>query len=130
MKSRCYQRDSDVELLQVFNATAIATTDHCGYLHPGDIPHHLFSGNRYYDPAEVMTIWQDDQGVAAWLQVGPRHKSYDAQVCPDLRGNDLEREVLEYAEDRIVELMRQHDPDALRRAVELMSDSIRYPKGR
>ena len=34
MKSRCYQRDSDVELLQVFNATAITATDHCGYLHP------------------------------------------------------------------------------------------------
>jgi hypothetical protein len=73
------------KLLQDFNAAAIALTDHCGYLHPGDIPHHLSSGNRYYDPAEVMTIWDDDQGVAAWLLVGPRHKSYDAQVCPDLR---------------------------------------------
>jgi len=109
MKRRSYHGDSDVELLQVFNATAIAATDHCGYLHPGDIPHHLFSGNRYYDPAEVMTIWEDDQGVAAWLLVGPRHKSYDAQVRPDLRGNDFEREVLEYADDRVVELMRQND---------------------
>ena len=53
--------------LQDFNAAAIAATDHCGYLHPGDIPHHLFNGNQKYDPAEVMTIWEDDQGVAAWL---------------------------------------------------------------
>ena len=56
-----------------------------------------------------MTIWEDDQGVAAWLLVGPGHKSYDAQMRPDLRGNDLEREVLEYADDRTVELMRRHD---------------------
>jgi GNAT superfamily N-acetyltransferase len=28
---------------------------------------------------------------------------------PDLRGNDFEREVLEYAHDRVVDLMQQHD---------------------
>ena len=56
-----------------------------------------------------MTIWEDDQGVAAWLLVGPRHKSYDAQVRPDLRGGDLEREVLEYADKRTVELMRRYN---------------------
>jgi GNAT superfamily N-acetyltransferase len=56
-----------------------------------------------------MTIWDDDQGVAAWLLVGPRHKSYDAQVRPDLRGSDFEREVLEYADERTVELMHRYD---------------------
>jgi mycothiol synthase len=109
MIRRMYTGEADLKLLQDFNAEAIAATDHCGYLHPGDIPHHLFNGNKYYDPAEVMTIWEDDQGVAAWLLVGPRHKSYDAQVRPDLRGNDFEREVLEYADDRTIELMRRYD---------------------
>ncbi|MCP4285179.1 MAG: GNAT family N-acetyltransferase, partial [Gammaproteobacteria bacterium] len=109
MIKRTYTGEADLKLLQDFNAVAIAATNHCGYLHPGDIPHHLFSGNKYYDPAEVMTIWEDDQGVAAWLLVGPRHKSYDAQVRPDLRGNDFERGVLEYADDRTVELMQRHN---------------------
>jgi ribosomal protein S18 acetylase RimI-like enzyme len=109
MIRRTYTGDADLILLQDFNAAAIAVTDHCGYLHPGDIPHHLYSGNRHYDPAEVMTIWEDEQGVAAWLLVGPRHKSYDAQVRPDLRGGDLEREVLEYADERTVELMQRYD---------------------
>jgi mycothiol synthase len=109
MIGRTYTGEADLELLQDFNAAAIAVTDHCGYLHPGDIPHHIYNGNRYYDPAEIMTIWEDDQGVAAWLLVGPRHKSYDAQVRPDLRGSDLEREVLEYADARTVELMRRCD---------------------
>lgn len=47
--------------------------------------------------------------MAAWLLVGPRHKSFDAQVRPDLRGGDLEREVLEYAADRTAALMRRYD---------------------
>ena len=109
MKKRTYNGKADLQLLQDFNAAAIAVTDHCGYLHPGDIPHHLFNGNKYYDPAEVMTIWEDDQGVAAWLLMDLGHKSFDAQVRPDLRGNDFEREVLEYADERTVELMRRYE---------------------
>jgi GNAT superfamily N-acetyltransferase len=109
MMRRTYAGEADLKLLQDFNAAAIAETDHCGYLHPGDIPHHLFNGNKNYDPAEVMTIWEDDQGVAAWLLADPNHKSFDAQVRPDLRGDDLEREVLEYAYDRTVDLMRRYN---------------------
>ena len=108
MNRRPYQGDSDLTLLQDFNAVAISETGGCGYLHPGDIPHHLFNGNKHFDPPEVMTIWEDDIGVAAWLLTGPRHKSYDAQVRPNLRGNGFEREVLAYADARTVEMMRQH----------------------
>jgi len=108
MIKRTYTGEADLKQLQDFNAAAIAVTDHCGFLHPGDIPHHIYNGNRYYDPIELMTIWEDDQGVAAWLLADPSHKSFDAQVRPDLRGNDFEREILEYAADRTVELMRQH----------------------
>ena len=107
MIKRTYTGEADVERLQNFNAAAIAVTEHCGYLHPGDIPHHIFNGNKYYHPTEVLTIWEDEQGVAAWLLADPRHKSYDAQVRPDLRGGELEREVLELAYTRTIELMRQ-----------------------
>jgi mycothiol synthase len=108
MQQRPYQGDSDAELLRSFNAAAIAETDHCGYLHPGDIPHHIFSGNKQYDPSEILRIWEDAKGVAAWVLVGPRHRGYDAQVRPDLRGGDFEREVLSFADQRTAELMRRH----------------------
>jgi len=111
MRKRPYTGAADLKLLQDFNAAAIAVTDHCGYLHPGDIPHHIYSGNRGYDPAEITTIWEDGAGVAAWLLVQPRRKSFDAQVRPDLRGGDLEREVLQVAADRTPELMRRYDID-------------------
>jgi len=70
MIKRTYTGEADLYLLQDLNAAAIATTNHCGYLHPGDIPHHIYNGNKYYDPVELMTIGEDDQGVAAWLLVG------------------------------------------------------------
>jgi mycothiol synthase len=112
MNKRQYRGEADLALLQDFNSAAIAVTDHCGYLHPGDIAHHLFSGNRSYDPAEITTIWEDDLGVAAWLMADLSHKSFDLQVRPDLRGNEFEREVVQYAENRTLELMRRHDRDA------------------
>jgi ribosomal protein S18 acetylase RimI-like enzyme len=108
MRRRFYEEDADVALLQAFNAASIAATGGCGYVHPGDIPHRLFNGNKYFEPAEVMTVWEDRAGVAAWVLVGPRHRSYDAQVRPDLRGGMFEREVLEYADARTAELMRLH----------------------
>ena len=109
MRRRSYQNETDVALLQGFNAAAIAATGGCGYVHPGDIPHRLFNGNKYFDPADVMTLWEDEAGVTAWVLVGPRHRSYDAQVRPDLRGDPFEREVLEYADARTEELMQLHD---------------------
>jgi mycothiol synthase len=109
MHQRPYQNASDLILLQDFNARAIAEAGGCGYVHPGDIPHRLFNGNRLFDPGEVMTIWEDERGVAAWLMAGPRHRSYDLQVRPDLRGDGFEGKVLAYADQRLVELMRVHD---------------------
>jgi mycothiol synthase len=109
MMRRRYTGEPDLRLLQDFNARAIAVTDHCGYLHPGDIPHHIYNGNKHYDPTEILTIWEDGRGVAAWLLVDTSYKSYDAQVRPDLRGGDFERELLEYAEERLVEFIRRYE---------------------
>jgi mycothiol synthase len=108
MKKRKYRGEADLKLFQDFNAQAIAITNHCGHLHPGDIPHHIYNGNKYYDPVELIRIWEDDQGLAAWMLVQPRYKSFDAQVRPDLRGGELEREVLEETETLLLELMKKY----------------------
>ena len=109
MRRRCYESATDVALLQAFNSASIAATGGCGYVHPGDIPHRLFNGNKHFDPAEVMTIWEDDSGVAGWALVSPRHRLHDAQVRHDLRGGSFEQQVLEYTEARTAELMRLHN---------------------
>jgi mycothiol synthase len=112
LKKRIYKGEEDLKKLQQFNAEAISKTDHCGYLHPGDIPHHIYSGNRFYNPVDLITIWEDDNGIAGWLLVNLKYKSFDAQVRPDLRGGDFEREVLELAEERTVQLMHQHQVES------------------
>jgi len=109
MNNRLFNGEYDLKLLQDFNAAAIAVTDHCGYLHPGDIPHHIYNGNKYYDPVDLITIWEDDHGVAAWLLVDPSHKSFDAQIHPNRRGDEFESMILEFAFKRTVEKMQQHN---------------------
>ena len=111
MIKREYNGKADLTLLQDFNAVAIDETDHCGYLHPGDIPHHIYNGNKHFDPVELISIWEDDHGITAWMLANPRFQCFDAQVRPNLRGNDLEREVLEEAYARTVELMERYDLD-------------------
>lgn len=108
MKTRRYRDGGDVALLQSFNAEASAGTDGCGFMHPGDIAHRLFNGNKLFDPAEVLTIWEDSTGVAAWAMASPRQPWFDAQVRPDLRTAAFERQVLEYVEVETRYLMRRH----------------------
>ncbi len=126
MRRRPYENASDLTLLQAFTVASSAKTDGCGYLHPGDIAHHLFNGNRAFAPDEVMTIWEDDAGVAAWVLVGPRHRSYDAQVRHDLRGGAFEREVLEYSDVNTVAAMRRHGVEGDR----ILGDAFRCDHAR
>ena len=112
MNQRKYAGAVDLELLQDFNAKAIALTDHCGYLHPGDIPHHIYNGNKHYNPVDLITIWEDKQGMAAWLLADPSFKCFDAQIRPDLRGTDFERDVLQLAYDRTRHLMKKYGVDS------------------
>ena len=107
MNMRRYQGETDVALLQTFNAEAIAKTDGCGYMHPGDIAHRLFNGNKLFDPADVLSIWEEGGSVIAWALASPRHAGYDAQVRPDRRDPGFERTVLEYAESETLRLMRR-----------------------
>lgn len=112
MNRRSYRDESDIDLLMSFNAEAIKETGGCGYLHPGDIPHHFFSGNKLYDPTDLATIWEDGNGVAAWTLAGPSHLSSDVQVRPDMRGGDFERAVIEHSEAQLREQMSRYDVKA------------------
>ena len=89
MRRRSYEGEADVARLQRFNAESIAATGGCGFLHPGDIAHHLFNGNKHFDPADLTTIWEDESGVAAWVLAQPTYRAYDIQVRHDLRGGPL-----------------------------------------
>jgi len=112
MKRRAFKDSTDLDLLQAFNANSLAETQGCGFIHPGDIAHRLFNGNKQFDPSHVLTIWEDAGGVAAWVLAEPTHECFDAQIRPSLKGSEFAAEVLEYAEERTLELVRQHGSQA------------------
>lgn len=68
-ETEALQTTHDVALLQAFTGAAIAETGGCGHVHPGDIPHRLFNGNKAYRPEQVLSIWEDNGGVAGWALV-------------------------------------------------------------
>ena len=107
MSIRRYRGETDVAPLQTFNAEAIAKTDGCGYLHPGDIAHRLFNGNKLFDAADVLSIWEEAGSVIAWVLASRRHAGSEAQVRPDRRDPGFERTVLEHAESETLRLMRR-----------------------
>ena len=72
MKGCAYSEEADLILLQDFYAAAISSTDPCCYLYPGERSHHLFNGNKYYDPAEVTTIWESPSpGIQTQISWAP-----------------------------------------------------------
>ena len=126
MKRRPYGGPADLDLLAAFNAEAAAATGGCGYLHPGDIAHRLYNGNRRYRPADVLVVWEDAGGVAGWALAAPAYAGFDVQIRPDLRGGAFERSVLEEASDVTTALIRRDGLDATR----LVTDAFRCDAAR
>lgn len=96
---RSVDRVSDIGSLVAFTEAAVATAGQTGYLHPGDVMHRLFNGLRNEATTDdLVWLWEDDHGVAAWMMVAPGDGFYDLQVRPELRLADpgFERAALEF----------------------------------
>ena len=108
-----FYRDEQ-DLTRIQNALAhwihIAGND-CGYVHVGDIPHHLFNGQRCrYNPREIVRIWQDDSGdIQGFVLVLPRFNNYEAFVHPQHRGSELENELLHWGEQETLNWLKRED---------------------
>ena len=105
MQPRPLEVRSDVGLLQRFTAEQIKEHGRSGFLHPGDIPHRIFNGLRRENPADLVHIWEEDDGVIAWALLDPRGAGFDLQVASST-DSDLERDFLVWSEETLIELMR------------------------
>ncbi len=95
MKARQYSGADDLLRLQQYNAQQIAHTP-CGWLHPGDIPHHLYNVLRHDDPHRLLRLWEADGAICGWGLVYPD----DAFVIQTAR-HDVMEEVLAWAEAQL-----------------------------
>jgi mycothiol synthase len=95
---RPFSGSDDLYRLQAFNAAAIAAVGHSGYLHPGDIPHRLYNGQRWFDPPELVYLYESAGEIAAWVMVYPRLGGFELQIAPGRREPAWERHLMEEAE--------------------------------
>jgi len=99
---RSYEGPDDVARLQRFTSACIAAAGHSGYLHPGEVPHWMFNGQRNEDLTRLVRIWEAEGEIVAWVLVSPRHAGFEAQVAPQVRIErpSLERNALLWGEMR------------------------------
>jgi len=115
MNRRPYRSASDVARLQEFNARLIRSHGRVGLMHPGDIPHRMFSALRRDDPHELVYLWEDDSGeIVAWALLDPRGAGFDLQVSPAAREMmpALETEVNVWSEETLLTMMGERGSGA------------------
>jgi ribosomal protein S18 acetylase RimI-like enzyme len=105
---RPFAGPDDLYRLQAFNSAAISAVGHAGYLHPGDIAHRLYNGQRWFDPEEVLFIYEGRGEIAAWVMVYPRLASFELQIAPGRREPAWERELLGEAEAEAWAAIERH----------------------
>ncbi|HEX2623281.1 MAG TPA: GNAT family N-acetyltransferase [Phototrophicaceae bacterium] len=84
-----------------------ATTDFCGYAHPGDIRHFVTNTTRSRDAARHLFVHEGDDGeILAVIELyPPRFRGFNLLVHPAHRGTDLEAGLIAWAEAQIIALM-------------------------
>ncbi len=112
----------EVAALAEFNGRTITAVGHSGYLHPGDVFHRTFGGNRHLDPSSFLHVWEDATGITAWLMLQPRHGGWDLQVRPDLRDPLLEAELIEWSVEALLVLLAESDTNLDRVVVGAFAD--------
>ncbi len=100
--SRPYTSIDDLHKIQSATADWITVAGFSGYLHFGDISLRLFNGMRAYQPPDIIRLWENEHGkLLAWAIVYPSWDSFDVLTDPNLRGNGLEAEALDWAESEL-----------------------------
>src|SRR5690349_1431287 len=99
---RPYQGDADLAKILQAVGEWNAQTEGCGYLHPGDVCHHLSNGLRGQDPTPYLYLYEEGgRLIAVVLLYLPRSETYEVLIDPRHRGSDLEAVLLDWAERQI-----------------------------
>ena len=78
-------------MTRVLEAGLRASPD-SGYMHPGDLQWRAF-GSHGFPLSEIIEVWEDGGAIAGFVLMESA-SLFSAQVAPELRGGDIEREVL------------------------------------
>ncbi len=115
MKHRPFAGAHDLARLQAFTARCIRDHGRSSFLHPGDIPHHIYNGLRREDPTELVFLWEDETGeIRAWTLLDPRQAGMDPQLDPSTRLSHpgLESDVNAWSEEALLNLISDRESTA------------------
>ena len=89
--------DADLPDIKAALARWACEAGRCGYCHPGDLEHRI---HRERDTPRPAFVWYDEVGLAG-VEIAERFGHvFDLFVRPDIRGGDVEVDMLEQAASR------------------------------
>lgn len=101
VRQREFDADRDFDVMRRLAARRTAVMGVGTNLHPGDIAHRIWNGNRLEDPIDVVPTWVSGGELVAFAILIPKFQAFDLVVEPDLGAGDLESIL-----DRTIELAR------------------------
>lgn len=111
MQHRKYQGAADLEKMQRLNAESVQMQEsYAGYLHTGDIPHRIYNVLRKYQPEAIAHLWENTAGeLLGWALIYPTAKfcGFDVQIHAKHRNDDLERELIQWAQENLVQHLKR-----------------------
>jgi mycothiol synthase len=77
MHRRIFNGRTDLDEMQEIAKERTRLMGPCTNLHPGDIAHRIYSGSRRQNLEEVVPVYVDDEGVAAFGILWPQDRAFD-----------------------------------------------------
>lgn len=106
MIQKQYREANDLQRVQDAHMRWIKQAGDCNMIHKGDIRHRLFNGSRRYDPSTVFHWWEDETGeISGWVLLYPHWEAFDMDLAPHLRYTDFHKQMMDWTEANLIELM-------------------------
>lgn len=105
--SRPYQSESDLVAMLTMLKEARLLTDDWRYAHMGDLLFWFFQIAIHLNPYEHIRLWHTGEKLVGYSMLG-EDPGFDVQVHPDFLLQGIEKQALDWVENRLVEL-RQTD---------------------
>src|SRR5262245_55704838 len=100
MNHRPYRGVDDLDSMTRVLAAGLASSRDSGYMHPGDLQWRAF-GPHGFPLTELIEVWEKGGEVLGFGFLESAD-DFSAQVVPDQRGSELEREILAWCHDSLL----------------------------
>lgn len=116
----------DLPRVLEFVGTCCVLTDFSDSFHPGDLSHFISNTLRGRDPSQHLFFTQDGDGqinALVWVKP-PRFSGFQLMIHPNQRAGDLEAQLIEWAENVTIALLRAENAASNKIAIEIADGDL------